>query len=364
MLPATVQFIIAMIASALTDRLAKKMAYMQEEQRILMELLQQATGKKRIAFTADQRRSLAIKGKELTAKERTVCCHIVRPETILAWYRQLGARKYDSSRTRTVGRPRKPDDIRNFVLRLANENLGWGYTKIRDALRGLKIEIGRTTVANILAEAGLEPAPERIKKRTWTAFLKSHWSTLYACDFFSVETLGTFGTVRHMVFFVIECKTRIVHIAGIHVAPNEAWMMQIIRNVLDSKDGFLRRAKFLVHDRDPLFTKQWKLLLASSGITSVAIPAQSPNCNPHAERFIKSIRNECLDQFIVFGEAHLRHLVREYVAHYNAERYHQGVGGKLLTKIVVAFNDNSSTAIVKTRSRLDGTLNFYYREAA
>ena len=124
MLPATVQFIIAMIASALTDRLAKKMAYMQEEQRILMELLQQATGKKRIAFTADQRRSLAIKGKELTAKEREVCCHIVRPKTSLARYRQLGARKSDSSRTRTVGRLRKPDDIRNLVLRLANENLG------------------------------------------------------------------------------------------------------------------------------------------------------------------------------------------------------------------------------------------------
>ena len=141
-------------------------------------------------------------------------------------------------------------------------------------------------------------------------------------------------------------------------------MLQIMRNVLDSKDGFLCRARFLVHDRDPLFTNQWKLLLASSGVTSVAIPAQSPNCNPHAERFIKSIRHECLDHFIVFGEAHLRHLVREYTAHYNAERYHQGVGGKLLTEDAVAANDNSTSGIVKTRSRLAATLNFYHREAA
>jgi len=117
MLPASVHFIIAMIASALTDRLTRKMDYMREEQRILMELLHQATDKKRIAFTADQRRRLAIKGKELTAKERKTCCHIVRPETILAWYRLLGARKYDSSRARTAGRPRKPDKIRNLGRR-------------------------------------------------------------------------------------------------------------------------------------------------------------------------------------------------------------------------------------------------------
>lgn len=263
-----------------------------------------------------------------------------------------------------VGQRRKSDEIRKLVLRLANENLGWGYTKIRDALRGLNVEIGRTTVANILAEAGLEPAPERAKKRTWAAFLKSHWSTLYACDFFSVETLGTFGTVRHMVFFVIEIKTRIVHIAGIRVNPDEAWMMQLNRNLLDSTDGFLSTARFLVHDRDPLFTKTWKLLLNSDGIMSVAIPAQSPNCNPHAERFIKSIRNECLDHFIVFGEAHLGHLVRQYVAHYNAERFHQGMGGKLLTQNAHSANDNSTSGTIKTHSRLSGTLNFYQRSAA
>jgi hypothetical protein len=147
----------------------------------------------------------------LTPEQREACCQFVRPSTILTWFRQLAAQKYDSSTQRSKpGRPRKATEIRELVIRLASENIGWSYTKIRDALRGLKIEIGRTTVANILAEAGIEPAPERNRKRTWKQFLKSHWETLYACDFFSVEVLGIFGTVRYMVLFVIEVKSRAV----------------------------------------------------------------------------------------------------------------------------------------------------------
>jgi putative transposase len=126
---------------------------------------------------------------------------------------------------------------------MATENPGWGYTKIRDALLdGLKIEIGRTTVASILREAGIEPAPERRKLRTWKEFLKMHWDTLYACDFFSVETLGVFGTIRYMVLFVIELKTRAVEVAGTAVDPGGEWTKQVARNLIDSTDGFLRRA--------------------------------------------------------------------------------------------------------------------------
>jgi hypothetical protein len=131
----------------------------------------------RIAF-AEQRRRLALKGKALTPEERKTCCQVVRPETILAWFRRLVTQKYDSSKARKAGRPCKTNDIRMLVLDLARDNPGWGYTKIRDALRGLKIEIGRTAVANILTEGGIEPAPERSRKRTWKQFLKSHWETL------------------------------------------------------------------------------------------------------------------------------------------------------------------------------------------
>ena len=364
MLPATLQFFVAMIASAMTERLTRKVAYMHEEVSVLKELLEAATGKKRIAFTAEQRRRLALKGKDLTAKERAACCQIVRPETLLAWYRNLGARNYDSSKTRKAGRPRKPDEIRALVLRLATENPRWGYTKIRDALRGLKIEIGRTTVANILAEEGMYPAPERKSTRTWAHFLKSHWETLYACDFFSVETLGVSGTVRQMVFFVIEIKTRAVHIAGIRVDPDADWAKQLARNLVDPLDGFLRNAKFLVHDRDHLFNKAWSQLLGNAGVSCVPIPAQSPNCNPHAERFVRTVREECLDKFVIFGEAHLRHLLAEFVQHYNGERYHQGLGGKLVMPDLLAENDNGAVGTIKTRSRLGGILNFYHREAA
>jgi putative transposase len=156
---------------------------------------------------------------------------------------------------RKPGRPRKANESRELVLRIAAENPGWGYTETRDALRGLKIELGRTTVANIFSEAGIEPAPERNRKRTWKQFLRSHWETLYACDFFGVEMLGIFGAVRYMVFFVIELKSRAVYVAGIRIDSDGARMMQVARNLFDPVDGFLRNATHLIHDRDPLYTK-------------------------------------------------------------------------------------------------------------
>ena len=364
MLPATLQFIIAMVAHAINERMARRVDYLHEEVRVLKEALAAATGTIRIDFTADQRRRLALKGKLLTAEERRACCQIVRPETILAWFRQLASDKYDSSDTRKVGRPRKASEIRRLVVEMARDNPGWGYTRIRDAMRGLKIEIGRTTVASILADAGVEPAPERNRKRTWAHLLKSHWETLYACDFFSVEVLGMFGTVRYMVFFVMCIKTRAVRIAGVRIAPDGDWMKQIARNLLDPVDGFLRNASHLIHDRDPVFTEAWTALLETGGVTCVPIPARSPNCNPHAERFVKSIRSECLDRFVIFGERHLRHLIREFAAHYHTERYHQGLGSQIIMPTPSPSNDNASLGAIGRRSRLGGLLNFYRREAA
>ena len=224
--------------------------------------------------------------------------------------------------------------------------------------------MGRTTVATILADSGIEPAPERRRKRTWKQFVTSHWQTLYACDFFAVETLGVFGAVRIMVFFVIELKSRAVHIAGIRMDPDGAWMTQIARNLLDPEVGFLRDATHLIHDRDPLYTKAWTALLESSGVKSVPIPARSPNCTPHAERFVKTVRTECLDHFLVFGERHLRHLLNEFLAHYHTERYHRGIGGQLIRPRPSPSNDTSLLAAIRCRSRLGGLLSCYHREAA
>src|ERR1039457_2860167 len=237
MLPATLQFLITMIACAINERMQRKLDYTQEEVRVLKEIVAVLTGNGRLSFTADQRRRLAVAGKAFSPEERKKRCQIVKPRTILGGFRQMAARKYDSSESK-VGRPRKRKDIRKLVVEMALANLGWGYTKIRDALRtGLKIEIGRTTVANMLLEEGIEPAPERERKRTWKRFMKSHWDTLCACDFFSVEALGPFGTVRYMVFFVIELKSRAVEIAGIAVDPGEEWMVATRKGWSERKEN-------------------------------------------------------------------------------------------------------------------------------
>ena len=363
MLSLPIQFLIATIAAAINERMARQLEYAQAEVRTLKEALAVATGTERIKFTEAQRQRLAVKGKDLTPRERAACCQIVRPETILAWFRRLAAAKYDSSRVRRAGRPRKDRDVRGLVSRLAQENPRWGYTKIRDALRGLGMEIGRTAVADILAEAGIEPAPERRRRRTWSSFIRNHIDTLYACDFFTVETLGAFGAVRHLVYIVIELKSRAVEVAGVAVDPNGRWMEQVARGLLDPLDGFLRGATHLIHDRDPVYTARWKALLASRGVKSVPTPAKSPNCNAVAERFIRTVREECLDNLVVMGERHLRHLLREFVSHYHGERYHQGLDGRIIRPAAVVANDNGRGRIAR-RARLGGLLNYYYRRAA
>jgi hypothetical protein len=179
-----------------------------------------------------------------------------------------------------------------------------------------------------------------------------------------VKSLGVFGTSRYMVFFVIELRSRAVQVAGIRITPDGAWMLQVARNLLDAEDGFLRNATRLIHDRDPLYTKAWTTLLKSEGVASVRIPAHSPNCNPFAERFVRTVRDECLRHFVIFGERHLRHLLHEFCAHYHEERYHQGLGSRLVRSPASTSNDNATTSDIQCRSRLGGLLNFYHREAA
>ena len=364
MLPATLQFLIVKIASAINDRLQCKLDYVEEERRILWEQVEALTGGKKISFTVQQRRRLSEAGKLLTPEERRKCCQHVKPATILAWFRQLAAGKYDSSEAR-LGRPPKPKDVRKLVVEMAMANLGWGDTKIRDAMRtGLAIEIGRPTVTEILAEAGIAPAPEREKKRTWKQFIKAHWDSLYGGDFFALEALGLGGTVRYLVFFVISLKTRAVEIAGIRVNPDREWMKQMARNLTDLVDGFLRHTKYLVHDRDPLFTAAFEAILKERGVKCVMIRAQSPNCNPHAERFVRTIKSECLNHLVLYGERHLRYVVKAFIAHYHRERFHQGFGGQLIYNRASTAAEKRTSGKVVCRSRFGGILNFYDREAA
>ena len=165
-----------------------------------------------------------------------------------------------------------------------------GYTRIRGALSNLGHDIARTTVKRILHDHGIEPAPERDRRTPWKAFLQAHWDGLAACDLFTVEVLTLAGLKRHLVFFVIELKSRRVTIAGIHPQPYGAWVEQLARNLTDPVDGFLRTASHLIHDRDPLYTRVFGEILTSGGVQPIRLPPKSPNLNVYAERFVRSIK--------------------------------------------------------------------------
>jgi transposase InsO family protein len=253
------------------------------------------------------------------------------------------------------------DQIRELVVRMARENRSWGYTRIRGALWNIGHDAGRTTIANILKEHGVEPAPERRKKMTWAEFLRAHRDVFAAADFFTVEVWAPRGRVTIYVFFVIELATRRVQIAGTTTRPNERWMMQVGRNLTDPIDGFLADKRFLILDRDQKYSKQFHRLLEDAGIAIVRLPSRSPNLNAHAERFVRSIKEECLDRMILFGEHPLRRATREYAAHYHEERNHQGIGNRLIEPKAPGC---ASTGPIRCSERLGAMLRFYHRVAA
>jgi putative transposase len=194
----------------------------------------------------------------------------------------------------------------------------------------------------------------------WKTFLKAHWGAIAAADFFSVEVLTVGGLVRYLVLFVLDLKTRRVHIAGIVHSPDGAWMAQIARNLTDAADGSLRGFDHLIVDRDPLYTRQFESLLASANVTLLRLPANSPNLNAYAEPFVRSIKEECLRHIVPLGEGHLRR-VNEFVEHYHAERNHQGLGN------IIPFPLLASPATgdrIRRYERLGGLLKFYQRTAA
>jgi putative transposase len=196
---------------------------------------------------------------------------------------------------------------------------------------------------------------------SWATFLKAHWGAIAATDFFSVEVLTRTGLVRYFVLFIIDLQTRRIEIAGIAPQPNGEWMKQIARNLTDADNGFLNEARYLIHDRDPLFTQAFSELLKSSSVKTVKLPARSPNLNAYAERFVRSIKSECLAQIIPLGERHLRKAVKEYTKHYHCERNHQGLDNQLIEKPRDAPNMNHA---VECAERLGGILKYYYRKAA
>ena len=351
------RFVLVALAGWMNQRQRDVIDYLQEENRALREQLEP----RRLRFTDNQRRRLAAKAKILGRRVLRDIATIVTPDTLLAWHRTLIAKKYDGSTRPGPGRPPVMAEIRALIVRMATDNRDWGYTRIPGALANLNHRVARGTIANVLREHGLEPAPERVKRTTWTEFLTTHWEVLAAADFFTIDVWTCRGLTRFAVLFVIELSTRRVEIAGIASEPDSAWMIQVSRNVTDVSDGFLMGKRYLIHDRDPLFTMAFRETLAGAGIQVVRLPPRSPNLNAYAERFVRTINESCLDRLILVGEQSLRRAVTEFIEHYHRERHHQGLGNRLIVPVVTHTHDVRQLI---SRERLGGLLKYYHRPAA
>jgi putative transposase len=245
---------------------------------------------------------------------------------------------------------------------MARENVSRGYDRIQGALANPGHIIAPNTVKNILIRHGIEPAPQREKRTSWVSFLKTHWNVMAAADFFTVEVWTPRGLVTVYVLFIIHLSTRSVLIAGVTTAPNGAYMKQVARNLTEVGDGFLLNSQYLIMDRDTNYTNDFRGHLNREGVKPVRCPFRAPNCNVFTERFVRSIKDECLDRMILFGEASLRRAHRAYDIHYHAERNHQDVGNRLLVPPLATVS--SINEPIQCRKRLGGMLNFYYRKAA
>ena len=266
-----------------------------------------------------------------------------------------------AARSAAPGRPRTRDEIQHLVIRMATENRDWGYRRIQGALANLGHEVARSTIANILREHGLEPAPERNRKTTWKEFLARHRELIVAADFFTIEAWTPRGLRRFFVLFLIDLSSRRVEIAGVGAQVNGLWMTQMARNLSDATDGFLIGKRYLIHDRDPLFTAEFLETLEISGMKPVKLPPRAPNLNPHAERFVRTIKESCLERLNLFGEGSVRKAINNFVRHYHYERNHQGLDNRL---ILEEGSHRSTTGAIQRRQRLGGMLNYYYRQAA
>jgi putative transposase len=222
-------------------------------------------------------------------------------------------------------------------------------------------QISDQTVGNILKAHGIEPTPERKRQTTWKTFVRSHWDVLGAIDFTTIEVWTKGGLVTFYLLFVMELASRRVCFAGCTTNPNEPWMKQISRNLTDAEDGFLKDSRYVLMDRDTKFCDAFRGSLERAGIEPVILPPRSPNLNAHLERFMRSIREECLDRLIFFGENSLRNAIGQFRQHYHGERNHQGLENRLITP---GAEVGRTAGDVECRERLGGMFKYYYCRAA
>jgi putative transposase len=346
--------LLALLALATDRELARQVQYLKVENGILRGKLPG-----RAHVTAQEKERLLKFGAPLGGAIRQLIS-IVSPRTFLRWLHG----ECRPARRAATGRPRTPNDLRALVLRLAREN-AWGATRILGELKKLGLaRLSRSTIANLLREAGLDPAPLR-GAATWGEFLRRQAATVWACDIFTakVRTLG--GVVEYAVLFFLHIGSRRVHLAGLTARPDAAWVAEQARQTAAFFGGLPERPTHLIRDLDGRFTREFDEALAGAGVEVVRVGPRAPNLNAFAERWVLSVKSECLDHFLVLGESHLRYLLAEYLAHYHQHRPHQGLGNELLTgepgpppQPLAAARD------VQVSERLGGLLKHYHVRAA
>jgi putative transposase len=245
---------------------------------------------------------------------------LVSPQTLLRWHRELVRRKWTYPRRATGGRAPIADGVRDLILRMGKDNPRWGCVRIKGELARLGIRVSASAIRALLRRHGLGPAPRRAGP-TWAEFLRNQARGILATDFFTVETIW----LRTLyVSFVIELGTRRVHLAGVTGHPDSGWVTQTARNLSWDLPG-RGRFSYLIRDRDSKYTRSFDAVFAADGIQSILTPVRAPRANAFAERWVRTVRRECLDWTLVLGRRHLDRALREYVAHYNAKRPHRGI---------------------------------------
>ena len=288
-------------------------------------------------------------------------CRLVTPATLLRWHRQLVARHWTYPR-KTVsvgGRPRIGALIRELVVRLARENPTWGHRRIHGELAGLGYVVAPATVWNILNYAGLDPAPRRAGP-TWREFCRAQAETMLACDFFTVDTVLL---RRIYVFFVLEVGTRRVHIVGITLHPTGEWVIQQARNFMIAMGDQAGSFQFLVRDRDTKFTASFDAVFADAGIAVLLSPPRAPKANAYAERWVSTIRRECLDRLLIFHERQLARVLADFQTHYNTHRPHRALHQRPPILTTGAGADRREAVEVQRTAVLGGLINEYRRVA-
>jgi putative transposase len=274
---------------------------------------------------------------------------LISPATLLRWHRELVARKWRLFKRRArPGRPSIRRDVRELIVRLARKNRGWGYPRIPGELKQLGVAVSTTTIRKILRRGGLGPAPRR-GDVTWTEFLRRQAASVIACDFFTVETVFL---NRLYVLFFIELSTRKVRVVGCSANPDGAWVTQQARNLVVSLDEGMSRLRFLIHDRDAKFPAAFDEIFRSEGLEVIRTPVRAARANAFAERWVRTVRRECLDWLLILSRRHLQHLLTTYVDHYNRHRPHRGIGRGIPDQMGPS-----------NRSRSGPTVRFHVREA-